>query len=353
MRALRKALPLALLAALALLLAAACSGGSDRASPADSGTGAPAADEAPEAAQGSSGGTYGRPAAPPDLAASAAQALGASARALREVSSVRGEMTFSMSAPGFTFGGDAQFAYRDPDQLHMVLNLDSEGLRDMIGQGPGGADLEGQLPFSLDDLSRMELLLLGDDVYLYTGLSGWLHISMEEAGMDARGLQELLSSRAPIDYRALIEALGGEVQDLGREEIDGGTYLHYRVTLDLAEGAESLGQALGGLGPASAPDEPMMPEGFSGPVGVDIWLYPESYLPHRLAVEGSVSAQGQGATFTMDLRFVDYNQPVEIPPPPADAVPVEQWAQDFLGEQFQGLFDEPSGPSGDLSLPGS
>jgi hypothetical protein len=230
-------------------------------------------------------------------------------------------MTMEMSMAQMSFGIAGDFAFQAPEQMHMKLDF------------TGG---EGQL-IDFSELGSIEMLLLGDRMYMYVPFfGGWTVATLDELGVDAEQYREMLNNHSPFDYADLVDSFGdaANAQDLGEEEIDGGTYRHYRIESDLA----SLMDALAGAFGDDVTDETMLPSGdVSGPILADIWLDSETLLPHRLTAEGSFSSgtTDDGATNTMQFSLaivVDaYNGDVTIPDPPADAQPFSELNTDLSG----------------------
>ncbi len=303
MRAFKRGMPLPLLAALLLVVAVACAGGSG-----GQGT---SSQPAPDQTSDQPAGDVSQP-----LVSNAIEVLGKSAeRFQQEVESLQAEMEFSVESSAFSMGATADFAFQAPNKMHMTMKLNfSDGTATVT---------------DLSELGNIEMLLLGDEVYMNTPFTGWVSMSLAEMGADAEQLQSLLSSHSPFDYGAIIEQLGGQVKDMGQESLDGGTYNHYRVTMDLADVMAAISDSLGATDSLPSAD-------LSGPVTLDLWVDPDTFLPHKLTAGGTLQIASEAMVFDMTMRFLDYNQPVEIPAPPPDAQPL------------QSLFQGDSSPFGDI-----
>ena len=59
----------------------------------------------------------------------------------------------------------------------------------------------------------------------------------------------------------------------------------------------------------------------SGPLALDVWVDPETTLPHRITANGEFAFGADSMVFDATMRFFGYNEPVEIPGAPPDAVP--------------------------------
>ena len=278
MRTLTRAMPLTLAAALIVLFAVACGsgGGTDRTT-----------SEQPGGQ--TDGGASG------DLVSAAPlEALSASAESFQqEVESLQMEMEFSMKADSFVVDSSSEMAFQAPDQMHMTM------------------DLAG--------LGSFEVLILGTDIYVNIPMQGWVVMSVDDLGLgemavDIGAFEDTMSNHSLVDYEAIIEGLGGDVEDLGEETVDGGTYRHYHAAMDFADMSSAFSDAFGatdalGLG------EP------SGPLTFDAWVDPDTLLPYKLTASGDFTLGSEAMVFDATMRFTGYNEPVEIPGPPEDAVP--------------------------------
>ena len=278
MRTLTRAMTLTLAAALIALFAIACSsgGGADRTT-----------SEQP------AGETDGS--ASEDLVSAAPmEVLSASAESFdQEVESLRMEMDFRVAVGEFAIDSSSEMAFQAPDQMHVTM------------------DLTG--------LGSFEMLMLGTDIYVNIPEQGWLVMSLDDLslgdlGLDAEAFQDSLSNHSMVDYGALVESVGGDVEDLGEETVDGGTYRHYRGTVDLADVASAFGDTFGATGGMGLED-------VSGPMTFDAWVDPETFLPHVLTMTGEFALGADAMVLDASMRFSGYNEPVEMPDPPEDAVP--------------------------------
>jgi hypothetical protein len=289
MRTLMRAMPLTLAAALIALLAIACSsgGGSDRAT-------------SDKPAGPTDGGTSGEM-----VSAAPLEVLSASAESFEEeVESLQMEMEFTMNAGGFVVDSSSEMAFQAPDQMHMTM--------DFTGLG------------------SFEMLMLGTDIYVNIPMQGWVVMSMDdlslgELGLDVSSFEDTFSNHSFVDYTAIVESLGGDVEDLGEETVDGDTYRHYRTTVDFGDVAAAFGDTFEAT-------EDMDLESASGPLAFDAWVDPETFLPYMLTATGEFAFGADAMEFDATMRFFGYNEAVEIPDPPEDAVP--------FAELFSGLFEE-------------
>src|SRR3990170_3822278 len=202
MRILIRALPLALAASLLMLFALACkSGGGDQISyPDDDTTGDLVSAD------------------PLDVLAASGE------RFEQDVDSLQAELLFSMNVGGFAVDASSEMAFQAPDQMHATM------------------DLTG--------LGTFEMLLLGADLYVNMPGQGWVQISLDDAGLSEFGLdpatlQDVMTDHSMVDYQKLIESIGGDVQDLGPETVDGDTFQHYHTVMDFGDLAGAFSDAFG------------------------------------------------------------------------------------------------------------
>lgn len=226
----------------------------------------------------------------------------------QDITSVQGEMVFSIDIGGVAMEMTANLAFQAPDQMYMTMDL--------------GA------------LGSYEALLLGEAMYINIPPQGWVVISLEELlgeegvaelGLDAQSFEEAFSDHSIVDLQQMFAEIGGEIQDLGEETIAGQTYRHYRGTVDFSDLAASFSDALGatdGLGF----DE------VSGPLVIDAWVDTSTLLPYKVTMTGDVAFGAESMSFDASILFTGYNEPVTIPAPPADAI--------SFTDLLSGLFEE-------------
>ena len=271
MRILIRALPLALAASLLMLIALACkSGGGDQTSYPD-------------------GDTSG------DLvSADPLDVLTASGESFeQDVDSLQAELLFSINVGGFVVNARSEMVFQAPDQMHATM------------------DLTG--------LGTFEMLLRGADLYMNMPGQGWVLISLDDAGLSAFGLdpsmfEDIMTDHSIVDYQELVQSLGGEVEDLGEETVDGGTFQHYRAAMDFGDMAVAFSDAFGSTSDLGL-------DNVSGPLTLDVWVDPDTTLPHRITANGEFAFGADSMVFDATMRFFGYNEPVEIPGAPPDAIP--------------------------------
>jgi hypothetical protein len=296
-----RSLPHILLAtclATALMLAAACGGNSGNGGSNDSTSDQPTGEELAETSE--------------LLVADPSQALGKSVDHFEQnVESVSAEYFIEMEMGGFTFGADGTFAYRAPDSMYMVM--------DMNGGGEG---------VDLGALGEFELLVHGDDLFVNLGTTDWLKMSLSDFGEDSESLKKLMEGHTPLDYEQLVNDLQGDVQNLGDVTVDGTTYTKMRITTDFDRVMASLANSVGDSGL----DTGALPMDISGPLTLDILIDKATLLPYTFDASGQFGTGEQSMTFTMNFKFFGYNGPANIPPAPADAKSFEEGFSEAFGD---------------------
>ncbi len=242
------------------------------------------------------------------VSASPIEVLSGSAKSFQEeVQSVQSEMEFSVGAGTFSISADAEMAFQAPDQMYMTM------------------DLAG--------LGSFEMLVSGDAIYMNVPPAGWVVFSLEDMlgdtgltdlGFDVESFQDTFSGHSFLGYESLLQSVGGEVVDLGEETLDGGTYRHFRGDVDFAAVAAAFSDAFGAA-------ESLNLDTFDGPLTFDVWVDPETSLPYKLQAGGEIAFGTEAMVFDATMTFFGYNEPVEFPTPPADALTLEE----FLSAAFQ------------------
>jgi hypothetical protein len=231
------------------------------------------------------------------------------------VESVSAEFFFEIEIGGFTVGADGTFAYRAPDSVFMVM--------DMNGGGEG---------MDLGELGEFEMLVLGEDFYMNTGFTGWVKMSLDDFGADSDSLKKLMEGHAPLDYEQLVKDVGGKVETMGEFTIDGRTYNGVRITTNFAGLMNAIANSVGDSGI----DASALPVDLSGPITIDIMIDPETLFPYTFDANGQIGAGEESMNFAMNFKFFGYNGPVDIPPPPPDAKSFDEGFSDVFGDLSAG-----------------
>lgn len=264
----------------------------------------------------------------PLYVSSASDALGQSAEQFQdEVDSLSGNFNMQMTGASFNATLTGDFAFQAPDAMYMRFLI----------SGTGSDAATPELDLTFDGL-EVQMILDDDTLYLLTPFTGWVYMDAGDLGDESEALEDLLAGGGPIDYAALFDDIPGDIEDLGIEQSDAGSFRRYRLSMDVAELMEAIGQAAQG--------ETLPAEGLAGTVTFDLWLHEDSLLPHKFEAVGQITQDGESVNFTMQMNFGGYGQPAVIPAPPADAVPIEdafgdfEFDEDEVEEAFQEAFGE-------------
>lgn len=256
-----------------------------------------------------------KPVDPQLLVTNPSEALGASVDRYEDhVEAVEAQFSLEMDFGGFAFGANGNFAYRAPDSVYLTMEM-------------SGGD---ETLFDLSQFGTFEVLVIGDDLYINSGPTGWVSGSIADFGENSASLNDLLEGHAPLDFNALVESVGADVQYLGDTTVDGKTYTRLRITTDLASLMED---ALSSFGSSGGVDEAPFSDYFTSPVTMDILMDPVTLLPYTFEANGQFGSGAETGKFTLAFKFFDYNGPVDIPEPPADAKPFDEALGDFGTEQ--------------------
>lgn len=297
----------AILIALILASAAACSGGTKEAAPDKEAT--PRADLPVDK-------RLTDPYEP--LVSIATETLGKSVEAFEEgVQSVRMEMVFNSWSGGEAQASVAEMWAKEPNQFYMTVEVPENDFVPDIGD-------------------TFEILLVDDKLYMTDivfGSGGPFYMDFSDHSADDPVVEQTFADEFLLDYPRLVEEFGDDVEDLGEESIDGGTFRHFRVTIDLSDCVDALSQSvvqpevLGGELPS-----PTQIWEEDHELEMDVWVYPETSLPHKIETGWEFEHDGETAGFEMSISFFDYNEEFDLPEPPANARSFESVVDDWLKE---------------------
>jgi hypothetical protein len=115
----------------------------------------------------------------------------------------------------------------------------------------------------------------------------------------------------PAQFGELIED-AGQVENLGRERLDGTATRHLRAVVDVSDLAAKAGRptAVGFLRGLSGKDVQ---------VPLDVWLGPDG-KPVRLFLEVFLPERAGGGRIAMNMDEFEYGVPIDTDPPPANLV---------------------------------
>lgn len=248
-----------------------------------------------------------------------------------ESQSSRFALDFSTSFSGagtFEFSGEGAF---HPGNERATMSLDLSSLAGLLGGLMGG--LQGLTPtpgqgapdFSDPEQWKIDAILDGDIAYLrFPALAGrlpegksWVRIDSSDAGKDL-GVGDLATDD-PRELLEMLDAVSGDIEAVGTEELRGTLTTHYRAMVDVADldrfTPENGDQELG-----SVIDEALERAGFSE-IPFDIWLDDEGLI-RKIQASMSVAPPDENEELDASLSFelYDYGVDVDVTPPPADEV---------------------------------
>jgi len=216
-----------------------------------------------------------------------ADALAASADHFsQDVSSMTGKFTMKFTSGGSSVENQGDYAFESPNRLHMTM--------DVLG-------------------TKLELLMLPPDFYLYFPDRGWYQIDTNAFGINFEELEKYVNSRGPVDYSSIARQIKG-LSQLPDEEIDGKSYLHYGGDVDFSTLADQLPGGIVDPGALETAKQAV------SAVRTDAWVDRDTYLPRRLNMGFNFNPNA-GRDFRMDMAMdiLQYSQPVDIPAAPSNA----------------------------------
>ena len=292
------------------LVAVACGGGDD-----DGGDGEPPQRET--GGDGASNGSF----SDEEFVSAGALVLSKSVQSYtaEEITSMSGAITFDFSMGTTSVNGSADFAFED-DAMHMALSFEGGDQASVV---------------DLSQLGTFEVLVRDDEFFINIPfLGGWFTITDEDMPESSVSISDMLSRGSPFDFSGLAGALGGGVEYIGEDEIDGRATVHYQLTGDLQSLIGSFSDALAATGDNAFSDQILGSE-ITGPVTIDVWVGKGDFLPYKLTGEATIDT-GETGVLTLDLvaTFGDYNGDVDIPDAPDDA--------QSLGDLFGQMGFDPS-----------
>ena len=199
---------------------------------------------------------------------------------------------------------------------------------EMTGVGTGDGRTMS-IVMTMPELGSFEFRIVDGVVYIDFGAipeaaaelppgKTWVAFDVEElAGVDEgtlRSLSEQAQQNTPKQGLESLEALSGDVEDLGPDTVGGKPATHYRGAIDYtkisedAELPESMHEAFASLGD-------------SGPVPVDVWIDDQDrVVKMQFAMDIPVVRGGPRGRMEMRMEFTEFGVPVDVQAPSADEV---------------------------------
>jgi hypothetical protein len=261
------------------------------------------------------------------------EGLAQAAATTSEASTGRFTFGMDMTAPDgyetITFSGYGAF---DSAAEQSEMSLDMSSFASFFGAfGAGSSGAGGDL--TDPELWKIDAVLDGLVMYMRFPLlsrlpdapfkgKDWVKIDLRRAagtaGFDLDQLKEF-TSNDPRDMLRMLQAVGGELQELGEEELHRVDTTHYGTTVDLLRykklfppsQREKVGSML---------DELVKQSGLRE-IPVEVWVDEDS-LVHKMTMTMSATQPGTGQSFEASMRFelYDYGEPVDIDVPARSAV---------------------------------
>ena len=220
----------------------------------------------------------------------------------------------------------------ETQRMTMVMSMDG-----VPGVGSMGFTIEGSIDtpnelahmtMDMGDLTELmgmdgniEMVIDGETTYMksemFSMLGGeeskpWIRMDEEESAEDMFGT----GSNDPADFLAFLENTGGEVTEVGNEEIRGVETKHVSVDLDLeammADASEEeraeMEEALEEMGAAG------------GTIPTEAWIDGDGYvrklrMVFDFAAMGATDPEMEGVSMTIDIEMYDFNEPLDIQVP--------------------------------------
>jgi hypothetical protein len=228
----------------------------------------------------------------------------------QQTGSAKVTMAIAVEADGTTYSvtGAGAFA-RDRGEMtfDMARLLKLAGLPSSAG---GDVKLL-YLPEDGDSVVYLQLPFLTGEL---TGGKTWIRVDLQKAakalGFD---LSDLLgpTNQNPGDLLDMLRA-SSQLDEVGKDTIDGTPTTHYKGTLDLEQAAKLKGisaETVARLKAAGAPTE----------VPVEVWVGDDGLVRQLRMVEDMASA-GKKTNASVTVGFTDYGTDVSVDAPPADEV---------------------------------
>jgi hypothetical protein len=221
---------------------------------------------------------------------SAQSVLGQAARNAKAVDSFRGTMEMDVEINGLGATMDGDIVFRAPDATYMQMS--------MFG-------------------SDFEMLVYGPTFYMRPQGMDWMTLDLSATGVDLSQLDSFAQNQGFFDLEEMAAALG-DVERLEDDEIDGGTYAHYRAEPNFSDLIDQL--------PEGFADQSLLngAEDMIQSIAVEFWLDPQTELPRRFEMSMSMDMpDGDEGEMRMSIDYTEYNVPVDIPAEPVGAPPFD------------------------------
>jgi len=203
--------------------------------------------------------------------------------------------------------------------MEMAFDIGGESVTITADGVLAGDGKNGELSFSMPIVGSIEERVVDGIVYMNLGsfpgapekVAGkWVKVDPAQLpGGTLGSLADQAEANSPKQGLEYLQGLSGDVQDLGREDVNGVEATHYRASIDYAKVLDQLPNA-------TAEQRDALSK--LGVVPADVWIDDQDrVVKMHMTIDGSGFGAGAGtAELTMELS--DFGVPVDVQAPPAD-----------------------------------
>jgi len=226
------------------------------------------------------------------------------------------------SAGKLTAPGQAVLAQFSWSVERTSFRLSGEGAY-LVSQG--NLELEahylgsGSVPSLFNEASDTRIIALPNAAYVIWPALGttWVRFTPQESGPDWAAARRLVTAHSPVDYSMVTRAMKDTATAMGSDPIMGQPYDHFRGQSDTNALMAAMADIYGNWGQIAFVDR------FTGFVGTEIWIDPQTSLPRRLRAEGNISYLNADTRLTVTVEFTDYHPAANVTAP-ADYITLSQ-----------------------------
>lgn len=227
----------------------------------------------------------------------------------REAGSGKVTMAIDAAADGKTYSvtGTGAFA-QDAGEL----TLDMSSLFEELGQPSGGGEVK--VVYLREDGEHVVYLHVPALASMIPGGKSWVRLNLDKAG-SAMGLDLgkalAATNQNPGEVLDLLRA-GGQIEEVGKETLDGAATTHYKGTIDVGKVAELEGVSADLVRRLKA-------EGAPSELPVEVWVGDDGLVRQVRTVQ-NLATSGERESATVTIGFSDYGTDVSVTAPPAAEV---------------------------------
>ena len=214
-------------------------------------------------------------------------------------------------------------AVRDKGSAHIAMNMAmTAGGRDIAVTADGAIEFatnRAQVTMKLLGI-EIEMVSDGDTMYMKMPQGAgapkpWVAFSLG----DGQGGTAFAGADSPAGLIELLRGVGSDVQDLGKEDVNGVSTTHFHAVVDLKKAIERVpaaqrAQAEQSLSQFDQLGTAQMP--------IDAWVSDDGLPIRQVITFGSRDATGPLGPLSMKMTvdLTDFGEPVDVQVPPADQV---------------------------------